>query len=111
MRRIYSESELRALPVCIGCGKPKDQSLVVCWHCFKYEETRFTPLKYWGQSTESWQQHLVDCGIPVYTNQAPAPAPRSIGMSTDDFWSHYDAMIATTLENNVKTALAKLQKI
>ena len=53
-----TESELRAMPTCIACGKAKDNGPVVCWHCFKYEETRFTPLKYWNGDTESWLKHV-----------------------------------------------------
>jgi len=59
---VYSENELRALSVCVGCGKPKDSSTIVCWNCFKYTEA-FTPLKYWGRCTESWQMHLIESRI------------------------------------------------
>lgn len=29
------QTEQREKTVCIGCGQPKQQGLVVCWGCFK----------------------------------------------------------------------------
>lgn len=42
---------------CVACGRGKDVGCVVCWDCFKHTE-RFTPLKFWNGSTESWQIYV-----------------------------------------------------
>jgi hypothetical protein len=70
-RRIYTDKELRQAPVCIGCGVPKDNSLVVCWSCWSHDDLPFPPLKYWDDTTESWQRKLEDCGVPEYLKTTP----------------------------------------
>lgn len=47
----------RAERVCIGCGKPKEIGLVVCWHCFKYREDT-QPYKYWQGELAAWVAQL-----------------------------------------------------
>lgn len=44
-----TKKEYRQLDVCVGCGKPKEPGLLVCWDCFKYREDIW-PLKQFVES-------------------------------------------------------------
>jgi len=49
--RIITEDDARALDFCPGCKKDKDNSLVVCWGCFKGGAN---PFKYFNGSLAEW---------------------------------------------------------
>lgn len=51
---LLSEAQAREALTCVGCGKPKDKGLVVCWACFKHR-TDVEPLKYYNGTFERWQ--------------------------------------------------------
>lgn len=51
------ESFARDLHFCLGCARPKDLGLVVCWDCFK-SRNDVTPFKYWQGDLVSWLEEI-----------------------------------------------------
>jgi hypothetical protein len=54
-----SEETSRKMTVCIGCDKPKEVGIVVCWDCFKYFCPKHPfPLKRSHMTFEQWQEEF-----------------------------------------------------
>ncbi len=53
IRKYISEYEARQLRYCIGCTKPKDSGLVVCWDCYRSRKD-IVPFKYFDGTLVQW---------------------------------------------------------
>ena len=56
-----TEEEIRRETICRGCGKEKEEGLIVCWHCFKHRKD-IIPYKYFEDDFDKWLKMVKKAG-------------------------------------------------